>query len=76
MLCIILQNEDARNSRQGSNLELVLLTFMQALLQQLNTRAETLEEYLRAVKDIVKEVTHAEHISKIKLCIIFQTIYF
>ena len=76
MLCIILQEEDALNSRQGSNLELVLLTFMQALLQQLNTRAETLEEDLRAVKDIVKEVTHAEHISKIKLCIIFQTIYF
>ena len=75
-MCIVIKEGDAPNSRQGSNLELVLLTSMQASLQQLNTTVETLEGDLRAVKDTVKEVMRAEHISKIKLCMVFQTTHF
>ena len=76
MLCIVIKEGDTPNSRQRSNLELALLTSMQASLQQLNTTVETLKADLRVVKNTVKEVMHAEHISKIKLCMIFQTIHF
>ena len=69
--------EDALNSRQnqGSNLELAVLTSMQASLQQLNTRVGTLETDLRAVKDIVKEIKHGEQITETKLSFSIQSIY-
>ena len=48
--------EDAVNRQQqgNSNLELAVLTSMQASLQQLITRVGTLETDLRAVKDVTK----------------------
>ena len=67
--------EDALNSRQGSNLELAVLTSMQASLQQLNTRVGTLETDLRAVKDIVKEIKHTEQINETKMSYSIQSIY-
>ena len=69
--------EDALSSRQnqGSNLELAVLTSMQASLQQLNTRVGTLETDLRAVKDIVKEIKHAEQITATKVSFSIQSIY-
>ena len=69
--------EDALNSRQnqGSNLELAVLTSMQASLQQLNTRVGTLETDLRAVKDIVKDIKHAEQITTTTLSFSMQSIY-
>ena len=67
--------EDALNSRQGSNLELAVLTSMQASLQQLNTRVGTLETDLRAVKDTVKEIKHAEQITETKMSYSIQSIY-
>ena len=67
--------EDALNNRQGSNLELAVLTSMQASLQQLNTRVGTLETDLRAVKDTVKEIKHAEQITETKMSFSMQSIY-
>lgn len=71
--------EDALNNsgrqNQGSNLELAVLTSMQASLQQLNTRIGTLETDLRAVKDTVKEIKHAEQITETKLSYSIQSIY-
>ena len=67
--------EDALNNRQGSNLELAVLTSMQASLQQLNTRVGTLETDLRAVKDTVKEIKHAEQITETKMSYSIQSIY-
>ena len=67
--------EDALNSRQGSNLELAVLTSMQASLQQLNTRVGTLETDLRAVKDTVNEIKHAEKITETKMSFSMQSIY-
>ena len=66
--------EDALNSRQGSNLELAVLTSMQASLHQLNTRVGTLETDLRAVKDVVKEIKHAEQITETKMSFSIQSI--
>ena len=60
---------------QGSNLELAVLTSMQASLQQLNTRVGTLETDLRAVKDVVKEIKHAEQITETKISFSIQSIY-
>ena len=61
--------EDALNNRQqqSSNIELAVLTSIQASLQQLNTRIGTLETDLRAVKDTVKDIKHAEEITVTKL---------
>ena len=68
---------DALNStqNQSSNLELAVLTSMQASLQQLNTRVGTLEMDLRAVKDTVKEIKHAEQITATKMSFSIQSIY-
>ena len=69
--------EDALNNRQqqGSNIELAVLTSIQASLQQLNTRVGTLETDLRAVKDIVKDTKHAEEITATKMSFSMQTIH-
>ena len=66
--------QDALNSRQGSNLELAVLTSMQASLQQLNTRVGTLETDLRAVKDTVKEIKHAEKLTEARMSFSMQSI--
>ena len=69
--------EDALNNRQtqSSNIELAVLTSIQASLQQLNTRVGTLETDLRAVKDTVKDIKHAEEITATKLSFSMQTMF-
>lgn len=65
------------NSRQnqGNNIELAVLTSIQASLHQLNTRVGTLETDLRAVKDTVKEIKHSEEMTETKLSFSMQSIY-
>ena len=69
--------EDAVNRQQqgSSNLELAVLTSMQASLQQLITRVGTLETDLRAVKDVSKEIKHAEQIHETRMSFSMQSIY-
>ena len=70
--------EDALNSvsrqNQGSNLELAVLTSMQASLQQLNTRVGTLEADLRDIKDVVKDIKHSAQMTETKLSYSIQSI--
>ena len=48
---------------------------MQASLQQLVIRIGTLETDLRAVKDVTKEIKHAEQIYETRMSFSMQSIY-
>lgn len=69
--------EDALNNRQnqGNNFEIAVLTSIQASLQQMNTRVGSLETDVRAVKDTVKDIRHAEQIQETKLSFALQSVY-